>query len=167
VDSRSAIVLEGREPTKWFYIASAVMGLVLVVLGVTFLQISRRMKYAFREDRKANADYEVSMREEAVRTAEAARYYKPEISPELQKKFDQAQQLALQKVRETTPWHQKLTIFGLYHQALEGDVHQSRPGFLDRQERSKYDAWARHRGMSRTEAMQRYIEAVNYIESNN
>ena len=63
----------------------------------------------------------------------------------------------------------RLRLYGLYKQAMEGDV----DGVMDRpssdasnskeetqREKDKYDAWDAQRGVSRTEAKRRYIEAL-------
>ncbi|RFU33413.1 hypothetical protein B7463_g2938, partial [Scytalidium lignicola] len=63
----------------------------------------------------------------------------------------------------------RLRLYGLYKQAMEGDV----DGVMDRpewakgmdevelkREREKWDAWDAQRGMNRTEAKRRYIEAL-------
>ncbi|KAI1449435.1 acyl-CoA binding protein [Annulohypoxylon stygium] len=63
----------------------------------------------------------------------------------------------------------RLRLYGLYKQAMEGDVDgvmerpERRPGMdadeLER-ERDKWDAWNAQSGLSRTEAKRRYIEAL-------
>jgi acyl-CoA-binding protein len=65
----------------------------------------------------------------------------------------------------------RLRLYGLYKQAMEGDVDgvMERPlssseddGNEDelRRERDKWDAWDAQRGVTRTEAKRRYIEAL-------
>lgn len=66
------------------------------------------------------------------------------------------------------PPSDRLRLYGLYKQAMEGDV----DGVMDRpeggelggdelkRERDKWDAWDAQRGVSRTEAKRRYIEAL-------
>ena len=68
----------------------------------------------------------------------------------------------------------RLRLYGLYKQAMEGDVDgvMERPlsvqsgedGGLEgdelKRERDKWDAWDAQRGVSRTEAKRRYIEAL-------
>lgn len=70
------------------------------------------------------------------------------------------------------PPSDRLRLYGLYKQAMEGDVDgvMERPlserhgGGLEadelRRERDKWDAWDAQRGVSRTEAKRRYIEAL-------
>lgn len=63
----------------------------------------------------------------------------------------------------------RLRLYGLYKQAMEGDV----DGVMDRpggggytkdedtiREQEKWDAWDAQKGVSRTEAKRRYIEAL-------
>ncbi|KAE8449764.1 hypothetical protein EG329_007539 [Mollisiaceae sp. DMI_Dod_QoI] len=69
------------------------------------------------------------------------------------------------------PPSDRLRLYGLYKQAMEGDVDgvMERPGSVGdgehepedvRKDRDKYDAWDAQRGISRTEAKRRYIEAL-------
>lgn len=69
------------------------------------------------------------------------------------------------------PPSDRLRLYGLYKQAMEGDVDgvMQRPSMglssvigadeLQR-EKDKWDAWNAQRGLSRTEAKRRYIEAL-------
>ncbi|ORY64195.1 acyl CoA binding protein-domain-containing protein [Pseudomassariella vexata] len=63
----------------------------------------------------------------------------------------------------------RLRLYGLYKQAMEGDVDgvMERPSALSgvdgddlQREKDKWDAWNAQRGVSRTEAKRRYIEAL-------
>lgn len=56
---------------------------------------------------------------------------------------------------------QLLDLYGLYKQATDGDVTGSRPGFLDLKGRAKYDAWAGHKGLSKDDAMKKYVALVD------
>jgi len=77
------------------------------------------------------------------------------------------------------PGPDRLRLYGLYKQAMEGDVDgvMERPMSVQdgegegeerdereieelRKDRDKYDAWDAQRGISRTEAKRRYIEAL-------
>ncbi|KAI8623527.1 acyl CoA binding family protein [Xylariaceae sp. FL1651] len=67
------------------------------------------------------------------------------------------------------PPSDRLRLYGLYKQAMEGDVdgvmERARPGpGIDadelQRERDKWDAWNAQSGLSRTEAKSRYIEAL-------
>lgn len=58
----------------------------------------------------------------------------------------------------------KLKMYGLFRQANDGDVSGKRPGLLNVVERFKYDAWAALKGVSREEAMKRYVAEVAKVE---
>lgn len=62
-----------------------------------------------------------------------------------------------------------MRLYGLYKQAMEGDVDgvMERPSVASgiaieelQREQDKWDAWNSQRGLSRTEAKRRYIEAL-------
>lgn len=53
-----------------------------------------------------------------------------------------------------------LFLYAYYKQAAEGDVKGSRPGMLDMVGRAKYDAWAKLKGTSSNDAMQKYVDKV-------
>ncbi len=53
-----------------------------------------------------------------------------------------------------------LALYALFKQASTGDATGSRPGMLDIKGRAKFDAWAKHKGMSRDAAMEAYIALV-------
>lgn len=67
------------------------------------------------------------------------------------------------------PPSDRMRLYGLYKQAMEGDVDgvMERPGpaadLADdelQREQDKWDAWDSQRGLSRTDAKRRYIEAL-------
>lgn len=60
---------------------------------------------------------------------------------------------------------EKLTMYALFRQAQDGDVSGKRPGMLDPVGRFKYDAWAKLKGMSSEDAMQKYIDQVNKYQN--
>lgn len=61
----------------------------------------------------------------------------------------------------------RLRLYGIYRQAMEGDVDDAVSGLLGGQtgeelnrEKEKYEAWAGQKGIGQTEAKRRYIEAL-------
>ncbi|KAI4727911.1 hypothetical protein E4T49_04328 [Aureobasidium sp. EXF-10728] len=60
------------------------------------------------------------------------------------------------------PVSERLRLYGLYKQAMEGDVAyvQERPLSDDKKELDKWDAWATNSGLSRTQAKRQYIETL-------
>ena len=57
-----------------------------------------------------------------------------------------------------------LEMYGLYKQAIMGDVTGNRPGGFDIRNQYKYDAWAARKGMSTEEAMRAYINLIDKLE---
>merc|ERR1711907_44636 len=55
---------------------------------------------------------------------------------------------------------EKLAAYGLYKQAMEGDVQGSQPWAVQLEARSKWDAWNKHKGMSQEEAKAAYCKEV-------
>jgi pimeloyl-ACP methyl ester carboxylesterase/acyl-CoA-binding protein len=58
----------------------------------------------------------------------------------------------------------KLKMYALFRQARDGDVAGKRPGMMDIVGRLKYDAWADLKGLSREDAMRRYVAEVESFE---
>ncbi|MFP1683900.1 acyl-CoA-binding protein [Alloalcanivorax sp. C16-1] len=56
-----------------------------------------------------------------------------------------------------------LFLYSHYKQGSEGDVSGKRPGMLDMVGRAKYDAWAKLKGMSKDDAMSKYIDKVESL----
>ena len=59
----------------------------------------------------------------------------------------------------------KLTMYGLFKQASEGDVKGKKPGMLDVVGRAKYAAWTKLKGTSADAAMQNYIDTVESLKA--
>jgi acyl-CoA-binding protein/pimeloyl-ACP methyl ester carboxylesterase len=103
--------------------------------------------------------------EKVVRLPSAA---PPPAAPdELKQRFE----AAVQKVRSAPaegPFKpsndMKLKMYALYRQAQDGDVQGKRPGMMDPIGRYKYDAWASLKGLSREEAMRRYVAEVETLD---
>lgn len=58
-----------------------------------------------------------------------------------------------------------LKIYSLYKQATEGDATGERPSFTDMVARAKWDAWNAHKGKSKEQAMQEYIDLIDDLSS--
>jgi diazepam-binding inhibitor (GABA receptor modulating acyl-CoA-binding protein) len=56
-----------------------------------------------------------------------------------------------------------LTVYGLYKQAVVGDVNISRPSFLYFREQKKWDAWDSFKGTEQKTAEQNYINLVGAL----
>eukprot|EP00217_Crustomastix_stigmatica_P015198 CAMPEP_0183795556 /NCGR_PEP_ID=MMETSP0803_2-20130417/4671_1 /TAXON_ID=195967 /ORGANISM="Crustomastix stigmata, Strain CCMP3273" /LENGTH=127 /DNA_ID=CAMNT_0026039987 /DNA_START=41 /DNA_END=422 /DNA_ORIENTATION=+ len=59
----------------------------------------------------------------------------------------------------------KLNMYSYYKQATEGDVKGSQPWAVQLEARAKWDAWNKRKGMSKEEAMQKYIEIVQELQA--
>jgi acyl-CoA-binding protein len=81
---------------------------------------------------------------------------------DLKKQFADAA-AAVKKLKEDPGNDVKLQLYALYKQGAEGDVEGKRPGFTDMIGRAKYDAWAKTKGMSKDEAMKKYIDLVKSL----
>lgn len=57
-----------------------------------------------------------------------------------------------------------LQLYALYKQATLGDNASPKPSLTDLVARAKWDAWSKIKGLSREEAMQRYIALVDSLE---
>ncbi|WP_162932481.1 acyl-CoA-binding protein [Solimonas sp. K1W22B-7] len=71
--------------------------------------------------------------------------------------------LRLTGSRSAITQEQALRLHALHLQALHGDAASQRMTFADLDERSRHEAWIRLRGMSRDDAMRRYIAEVEDI----
>ncbi len=56
-----------------------------------------------------------------------------------------------------------LKIYALYKQGSEGDLQRTQPGFFDFVGTAKHEAWAQLNGVSKEEAMRRYIALVHQL----
>ncbi len=56
-----------------------------------------------------------------------------------------------------------LELYGLYKQALSGDISAPEPVAFDIKARAKYDAWSACSGMSREAAMEAYVGLVERL----
>ena len=56
-----------------------------------------------------------------------------------------------------------LFLYAHFKQGSSGDVSGKRPGALNMVARAKYDAWAKLKGMSKDDAMQKYVDKVNQL----
>jgi acyl-CoA-binding protein len=77
-------------------------------------------------------------------------------------KFDEAK-ARVEKLPKRPSNDQLLDLYAFYKQATEGDVSGSRPGMLDLKGRAKYDAWTGRKGLSKEEAMKKYVALVDKL----
>ena len=81
---------------------------------------------------------------------------------DIKKSFEAAAQ-AVKKLKEDPGNDAKLQLYALFKQGSEGDVQGKRPGFTDPVGRAKYDAWAKAQGLSKDEAMKKYVALVKSL----
>ncbi|KAM7420776.1 hypothetical protein PAMA_015139 [Pampus argenteus] len=66
----------------------------------------------------------------------------------------------------TKPTDQELLdLYGLYKQAVVGDINTDRPGMLDLKGKAKWDAWNSRKGMSKDDAMSAYVALAKEVIS--
>lgn len=58
-----------------------------------------------------------------------------------------------------------LDLYGLFKQATVGDVSGSKPGMFDLKGKAKYEAWSSRKGLSKEEAMKKYVALVKKLKS--
>ena len=80
----------------------------------------------------------------------------------LKDKFKEAQD-RVQKLSQRPSNEQLLELYGLFKQATEGDATGSRPGLLDLKGRAKFDAWASRKGLSKDQAMKKYVALADTL----
>jgi diazepam-binding inhibitor (GABA receptor modulating acyl-CoA-binding protein) len=80
----------------------------------------------------------------------------------LQEQFTAAQDRA-KSFKKAPSTDELLQLYSLYKQASVGDVSGSRPGMLDMKGRAKFDAWAKVKGTSKDDAMQKYVALVDRL----
>ncbi|XP_024124002.1 acyl-CoA-binding domain-containing protein 7 [Oryzias melastigma] len=69
----------------------------------------------------------------------------------------------VKKVKTRPSNEELLTLYGLYKQALVGDVDIDKPGALDAKGRAKWESWNSRKGMSKDEAMSTYISNAKEV----
>ncbi|XP_026865338.1 acyl-CoA-binding domain-containing protein 7 [Electrophorus electricus] len=74
----------------------------------------------------------------------------------LQAEFEQYAE-DVKKVKTRPSDQELLDLYGLYKQAIFGDINIDRPGMLDMKGKAKWEAWDSRKGMSKEDAMTAYI----------
>lgn len=85
---------------------------------------------------------------------------------ELQDAFQTSAKLIMTKITPTSN-EDLLILYGLYKQATQGDCNIPQPWSVQIEARQKWNAWFKHCGMKRNDAMQQYIDKVNEIMQSN
>ncbi|XP_005732224.1 acyl-CoA-binding domain-containing protein 7 [Maylandia zebra] len=82
----------------------------------------------------------------------------------LQAEFDKAAE-DVKKVKAKPTDEELLFLYGLYKQAVVGDINTERPGMLDLKGKAKWDAWESRKGMSKDDAMSAYVTKAKEVIS--
>ena len=81
---------------------------------------------------------------------------------DLSAKFEDAQK-RVKELKSAPSNDELLELYAFYKQATVGDVSGSRPGMLDLKGRAKYDAWTKKKGVSKDDAMTKYVALVDRL----
>ena len=81
---------------------------------------------------------------------------------DLAAKFEDAQK-RVKELKKTPSNDDLLQLYAFYKQATSGDVSGSRPGMLDMKGRAKFDAWSGKKGISKDDAMTKYVALVDRL----
>jgi acyl-CoA-binding protein len=81
---------------------------------------------------------------------------------DLSAKFEDAQ-VRVKQLSKAPSTDDLLELYAFYKQATSGDVSGSRPGMLDMKGRAKYDAWAKKKGITKDDAMTKYVALVDRL----
>ncbi|XP_029306519.1 acyl-CoA-binding domain-containing protein 7 [Cottoperca gobio] len=71
----------------------------------------------------------------------------------------------VKKVKTRPTDEELLELYGLYKQAMVGEINTDRPGMMDFKGKAKWDAWNSRKGMSKEDAMSAYITLAKEIVS--
>jgi diazepam-binding inhibitor (GABA receptor modulating acyl-CoA-binding protein) len=77
----------------------------------------------------------------------------------------EASQAKVKTLASTPSNEYLLELYALYKQATAGDVDGKRPGMMDFKGRAKYDAWSERKGISKDDAMTKYVALVEKLVS--
>jgi len=80
----------------------------------------------------------------------------------LQENFQQAQ-LDVKTLTKRPTDEQLLNLYALFKQATDGDNTTSKPGMFDIKGQFKWKTWNEKKGMTKDEAMQKYIDLVSHL----
>lgn len=81
---------------------------------------------------------------------------------DLSAKFEDAQ-TRVKSLSKAPSTDDLLELYAFYKQATAGDVSGSRPGMLDMKGRAKFDAWTKKKGISKDDAMTKYVALVDRL----
>ncbi|XP_040020760.1 acyl-CoA-binding domain-containing protein 7 [Gasterosteus aculeatus] len=71
----------------------------------------------------------------------------------------------VKKVKTRPTDQELLDLYGLYKQAIVGEVNTDRPGMMDLKGKAKWDAWNSRKGMSKDDAESAYVTLAKEVVS--
>jgi diazepam-binding inhibitor (GABA receptor modulating acyl-CoA-binding protein) len=84
----------------------------------------------------------------------------------LEEQFNKAAYLVTNGPSKQSSNAEKLEFYSLFKQATIGDVQGSQPWAVNLEARAKWDSWNSKKGMSKEDAMKKYVELVSAADSN-
>ncbi|XP_056142520.1 acyl-CoA-binding domain-containing protein 7 [Lampris incognitus] len=69
----------------------------------------------------------------------------------------------VKKVKTRPTDQELLDLYGLYKQAIVGDINIDKPGMMDMKGKAKWEAWNTRKGKSTEDAMAAYITVAKQI----
>ena len=81
---------------------------------------------------------------------------------ELGERFNDSQ-TRVKALAKAPPNDDLLELYALYKQATVGDASGARPSMLDLKGRAKFDAWRKKKGLSKDDAMTKYVATVDRL----
>ncbi|XP_066145953.1 putative acyl-CoA-binding protein [Euwallacea fornicatus] len=82
----------------------------------------------------------------------------------LDERFNKAAE-DVKKLKSKPSDNDLLELYALFKQGTVGDVNTARPGMLDLKGKAKWDAWNERKGLSQSDAKEKYIEKVESLIS--
>ncbi|XP_040823883.1 acyl-CoA-binding domain-containing protein 7 [Ochotona curzoniae] len=80
----------------------------------------------------------------------------------LQADFDRAAE-DVRKLKARPSDEELKALYGLYKQAIVGDINIACPAMLDLKGKAKWEAWNLQKGLSKDEAMRAYVSKANEL----
>ncbi|EGG15723.1 acyl-CoA binding protein [Cavenderia fasciculata] len=71
----------------------------------------------------------------------------------------------VKKIKAEPTNDEKLELYGLYKQANEGDNTTAQPWAVQLEARAKHDAWTNVKGLSKDQAMEKYVQLVQTFKA--
>ncbi|XP_066900790.1 acyl-CoA-binding protein homolog [Halyomorpha halys] len=80
-----------------------------------------------------------------------------------EQRFQQAAEKVKSGLSKRPSDNELLDLYGLFKQATVGDVDTPKPGALDLKGKYKWESWEKNKGMTKEQAMEKYISLVEEL----